>query len=194
MKGRKADHPALAEAKGNPGKRRPRKTAAAGGGSGGLRPPPWLKKSREAMKVWNETAPLLIRINALTDLDRNPFARYCRYVVDWLAADAAVQAEGVFFDAIDTNGNATKKRHPAFHAREALEKTLSAIEASFGMRPDKRFEMLRNQAALGGVGFGDLFNRPPPQPDAPETDTPVKPDDIINTAARLNSAPPTRLQ
>lgn len=188
MKGRKPDHPSVAEAKGNPGKRAPRKSASAPDAAGEVRPPKWLKKSRAAVEVWNEHAPLLIRINALTELDRNPFARYCRYVVDWLAADAAVQAEGVFFDAIDTNGNATKKRHPAFHARDQLEKTLSSIEASFGMRPDRRFEMLRNQASIG-ASLGDLFSRAGPKPEA--APAPAARADIIGAGARFDSAPPT---
>lgn len=191
MKGRKADHPEIAALKGNPGKRQPRAPAAVKPISvGGAKPPRWLSKSRAAVTVWNEIVPLLQRINAFDPLYEKPLSRYCRYVADWLVADAAVLKEGSWYDGIGTNGEPTKKRHPAFQARVDLEKMLSQIEASFGMRPDKRYEMLRNQAAIPGAG--DLFGARAPEKPAMATERVVD-DDIIGSASRFDSAPP-RLQ
>lgn len=193
MKGRKPEGDAIHLAKGNPGKRRRSPTSAAPALVNGVAPPKWLKKSRAASEVWATLAPALARINALSDLDAFPFARYCRYVVDWIAADESVRKEGVWYDAVDTNGNATKKRHPAFHARQELDKVLREIEAAFGMRPDTRFKILRDQAAAAGHGLGGLFgDEPAPQPrdDAPARDPVAEP---IGSLTKLDSLPPGTL-
>lgn len=158
----------------------------------GVTPPKWLKKSRCASDIWNTLAPLLVKINALSALDAFPLARYCRYAVDWIAADEAVRKEGVWYDTTDTNGNATKKRHPAFHARQELDKVLREIEAAFGMRPDTRFKILRDQAAAAGHGLGGLFgDEPPPgRSDAPRPDSDGDP---IASMTLLDSPPPGSL-
>ena len=148
-RGRKPDPPGLQAAKGNPGRRRTSASARpAAAASGTVRPPKWLKKSAAATRIWNELAPLLEKLNALQAIDAFPLARYCRYAVDWVAADEAVRKEGVWYDTTDSNGAATKKRHPAFHARHELDKVLQGIEVAFGMRPDARFKMLRDQALV----------------------------------------------
>ncbi|BCJ90031.1 hypothetical protein IZ6_07660 [Terrihabitans soli] len=202
-RGRKPDAPGLQEAKGNPGKRQKSKAKQASKpaepkptpvAAGGVKPPKWLRRSPAATEVWNEFAPLLTKLNLLTPLDAFPFARYCRYVVDWLAADKAVSKEGVWFNATDTNGEKTKKRHPAFHARQELEKCLSSIEAQFGMRPDSRYKLLAEQARA--LGFGGLFDQPAASGD--NTETPAQPDavdeddigDVIGVMKGMDSPPP----
>ena len=173
-RGRKPDSAETQALKGNP-----RKSTTARRASdtldpviaGKVVPPRWLKKSRTATEVWNSLAPLLSRLNALTQLDAFPLARYCRYVVDWVAADEAVRKEGVYFNALDTNGSPTKKRHPAFQARKDLERDLEALEEAFSMRPDARFKMLRDQALAPSMGplFGAGDDKKPePSADKPE--------------------------
>lgn len=157
-RGRKPDTADLQAAKGNPGKRarRPVPKAVA---LGEVKAPAWLRKSPVASQMWRTLSPLLQSLNALTPLDSFPLARYCRYVADWVVADEAVRLEGVWYDAVGTNGEPTKKRHPAFHARHDLDKTLRELEAAFGMRPDARYKMLRDQAVVAGHGplFAGVF-------------------------------------
>lgn len=208
MRGRKPDTPEQQADKGAPGKRMTQKEvqterskkASSPVAMSGVRPPKWLKRSRKATEVWNDLAPQLARLNLLSTLDASPFARYCRYVVEWIAADLAVQKEGTWFDAEDTNGKPTKKRHPAFQAVQDLEKMLREMEATFGMRPDARYKIMRDQAAARGLGadFGDLFGAEKPSSpraeDETEPQTPqAQPEDVVGALASFNSPPPGRM-
>lgn len=207
MRGRKPDTAQQQADKGAPGKRMSQKAVqtertktATPITVGNTRPPKWLKKSRKATEIWNDLAPKLQRLNLLSELDAGPLARYCRYIVEWIAADLAVQQEGTWFNATDTNGNETKKRHPAWQAVQDIEKMLRDLEATFGMRPDARYKIMRDQAAARGLGgdFGGLFGDQPPaspanSPDEPEAPQSAQSDDVIGLLAAFNSAPPGQL-
>jgi len=204
-RGRKPDTPEQQVEKGAPGNRISQrdasaikaKTPAKPVSVGNAHPPKWLKKSRKATEIWNELAPLLKSMNLLTALDAGPFARYCRYVAEWIAADQAVQKEGTWFDTVGTNGEPTKKRHPAWQACQDIEKMLRELEATFGMRPDARYKIMRDQAAA--LGFGQLplwaggeradrsdgDESAPPEPQAT---------DAVGALKNFDSPPPTRLQ
>ncbi|MBX4944627.1 phage terminase small subunit P27 family [Rhizobium binae] len=205
-RGRKPDTDEQQAAKGNPGKRmsqqdveKAKTKQAAPVTIGKVRPPKWLKRSRKATEVWNELAPQLERLNLLSNLDANPFARYCRYVVEWISADVAVQKEGTWFNGKDTNGNDTKKRHPAFQAVQDLEKMLREMESTFGMRPDTRFKIMRDQAAAHGLGNLPLWGDQQPQPQQQSAgqeqipSTHAEPEDLVGILAGMNSAPPGRM-
>lgn len=138
--------------------------------------------------------PLLARMNLASELDAQPLGRYCRYVVEWIAADEAIRREGTWFNAVGTNMEPTKKQHPAFKAWQALERVLSDIESSFGMRPDSRFKILRDQAAaLGGLPLWEA-NREAAMPDAsPPSPAASGDDDPIGLLARMDAPPPGTL-
>lgn len=196
MRGRKPDDAGLQAAKGNPGRRRPKAADAAPVNPGEIKPPRWLAKSRKAMEVWREHVPLLARLNFVNALDAQPIARYCRFVVEWVAADEAIRKEGTWYDATDTNGNSTKRQHPAFKAWQSLEKVLGDIEASYGMRADARFKILRDQSvALGGMGGLPLFGDKAPErqvQDVESTDAPAPAidNDPIGALSRMDATPP----
>ena len=190
-RGRKPDTPELQAAKGAPGKRRISTVKPQPLVIGNVRPPKWLKKSRKATEVWNDLAPRLSRLNLLSELDAVPLGRYCRYVVEWIAADLAVQKEGTWYAAVGTNGEALKKRHPAWQACQDIERMLRETEASFGMRPDARYKIMRDQALSHGLLplFGDDENResagPPREGSAPE-------EEALGLLGNFDSAPPIR--
>lgn len=209
-RGRKPETAELQAVKGAPGKRMSHQAAAAirsaieDGGKrktpaklepiqiGQARPPKWLRRSRKAIEVWNELAPLLGNLNLVSSLDAIPLGRYCRYVVEWIAADQAVRKEGTWYTAKGTNGEDLKKRHPAWQACQDLEKMLREIEAAFGMRPDSRFKILRDQTTVAH-GALPLFDRDEEQrqPDAQPPTNPAEADPLGLLAA-FDSAPPTR--
>lgn len=188
-RGRKPDTAEMQEAKGNPGKRRIAPGRLSPLHIGQVRPPKWLKRSRKATEFWNDLAPLLVKINLLTDLDAHPFGRYCRYLAEWIVADQVVQKEGTWFNATGTNGEATKKRHPAWQACQDIERILAEMESSFAMRPDARYKVMRDQALANGVL--PLFDRDKgsdsEQPAAPAE---VSEDDATGMLASFDSSPP----
>lgn len=202
-RGRKPDTPEHQNAKGAPGNRmsqaerksiqseKPKAVAI-----GKTLPPKWLRRSASATKIWNELAPLLQRMNLLTDLDAQAFARYCRYVAEWIVADQVVRKEGTWFNAVGTNGEATKKRHPAWQAMQDIEKMLREMEATFGMRPDARYKIMRDQAAAHGFGSMPLFGgQDRPASGGAEVSEPESTDqhEVIGALGAYNSAPPDRL-
>jgi P27 family predicted phage terminase small subunit len=185
-RGRKPDGAELQAAKGNPGRRKPKVPAVAKPGD--IVRPKWLAKSRRALEVWQQLVPILQRLNLATELDAQPLARYCRYVVEWVAADEHIRKEGTWYVGTDTNGQPTKRIHPAFKAWHSLEKLLADIEASYGMRADARFKILRDQAAvLGGLPLFDSQGRG--GSDAPRVTVPEE-EDAIGALARLDGPPP----
>lgn len=198
-RGRKPDGPALQAAKGNPGRRKPKPPVEiAPVAVGAIRPPKWVAKSPRAVAVWNDLVPMLARLNLVTELDAYPLARYCRYLCDWVTADEAVRKEGSWFDTVGTNGEPTKKRHPAFHARTELEKSLREIEEAFGARPDARYKILRDQAAAMGAGnlplFGDGAERSPGMVAGRKDPGEVEPApaEIVGILGQFDSNPPGR--
>jgi len=164
---------------------------------GNVRPPKWLKKSRKATEIWNDVLPQLLQLNLATQLDALALGRYCRYVAEWIAADLTVQKEGTWFDAIGTNGEPTKKRHPAWQACQDIEKMLRETEAAFGMRPDARYKIMRDQAASHGLLplFGnDAGNADTRQDAASAAATSTQPEDNpVGLLAEFDSPPPSRM-
>lgn len=202
-RGRKPQTAQQQAMKGAPGKRMSQAEAAAIRTStklapvqiGNVRPPKWLKKSRKATEIWNDVLPQLLQLNLATQLDALALGRYCRYVAEWIAADLTVQKEGTWYDAVGTNGEPTKKRHPAWQACQDIEKMLRETEAAFGMRPDARYKIMRDQAASHGLM--PLFDRgeqreekADPSPSAPK---PTPDEDALGILSQFDSPPPTRV-
>lgn len=199
-RGRKPEPAEVQAAKGAPGKRMTGKEAAAVRATsrpapiqiGNVRPPRWLKRSRKATEIWNDVLPQLLQLNLATQLDALALGRYCRYVAEWIAADLTVQKEGTWFETVGTNGEPTKKRHPAWQACQDIEKMLRETEAAFGMRPDARYKIMRDQAVSHGVM--PLFDReqsesrvePAPSQQVPE-------EDALGILANFDSPAPTRV-
>lgn len=201
-RGRKPEPAEVQAAKGAPGKRMSQKEAAAVRSStkfapiqiGNVRPPRWLKRSRKATEIWNDVLPQLLQLNLATQLDSLALGRYCRYVAEWIAADLTVQKEGTWFEATGTNGEPTKKRHPAWQACQDIEKMLRETEAAFGMRPDARYKIMRDQAASRGLLplFGGGEDETPSER-PPATNPAQAEDDAIGMLAKFDSQPPERM-
>lgn len=197
-RGRKPESPAQQAEKGAPGKRMSQAEATAVRSSGRVqpvqigkvRPPKWLKRSRKATEIWNDVLPQLLQLNLATQLDALALGRYCRYVAEWIAADLTVQKEGTWYDTKGTNGEPTKKRHPAWQACQDIEKMLRETEAAFGMRPDARYKIMRDQAASHGLLplFGDDDGER-----APAAREPAPEEDALGVLSQFDSPPPSRI-
>ena len=199
-RGRKAEPAAVQAAKGAPGKRMSGKEAAAIRSStkvapiqiGNVRPPRWLKRSRKATEIWNDVLPQLLQLNLATQLDALALGRYCRYVAEWIAADLTVQKEGTWFETVGTNGEPTKKRHPAWQACQDIEKMLRETESAFAMRPDARYKIMRDQAVSHGLMPLFDHERSDEQRSDPVERTSSPDDDALGILATFDSPPPSR--
>jgi hypothetical protein len=73
---------------------------------------------------------------------------------------------------------------------------LRDLESTFGMRPDARYKIMRDQAVAQGLGGSlPLFDdQPPAASDAPQQpSTASEPDDMIGFLQGFNSVPPGQL-
>jgi P27 family predicted phage terminase small subunit len=164
-RGRKPDAPALAAAKGNPGRRR-RDTpaaraaelaAAAAESADPLAPPRYLRdaKLRPALAIWRQLVGELRRFNLLDTLDRGTFAMYCVHMADWIAATKDIAKYGHSYTAKNVNNDDLMRLNPAVKVRELAERHILEIGSRFGLDPASRYRLLRDQSAapLGGL-FG----------------------------------------
>lgn len=170
-RGRKPQPEAVAEAKGNPGRRRRARhpPAAETPTSGG--PPPEL--DGDARRIWLAVAPELTRLNFLRDIDRQAFARYCVHLARWweLTQDIALHGETY---VTESNHGTMERVRPAFIVRERIEKRLEVAEDRFGLNPASRQQIMQRLAGLvPPAPTGNLFqgegedassDRPPAPP------------------------------
>ncbi|NTF80836.1 phage terminase small subunit P27 family [Agrobacterium rhizogenes] len=207
-RGRKPDTAEQQAAKGAPGKRMTSQQAQQVRAAppvaisvGRVIPPKWLTKNRKAVEVWNEIVPNLQRLNLINELSSGPFARYCVYVVGWIAAAETVRKDGAWYDATGTNGEPLKKMHPAFKAMESYQKFFNDIEPSFGLRPDAHYKIMRDQAAAYGLGNLPLWGgqqptdgdkNKPSAGDAPDSKPEAGQQDAVGLLKAFDSAPPSR--
>ena len=95
-------------------------------------PPVELETAAQA--VWDRLAPGLIEARVLTAWNVDSFAVYCRSVALFNRAVAEVEAEGA----------STERKYqgvvpsPAFRAMIAMQKTMTALGAKFGLSPADR--------------------------------------------------------
>lgn len=176
MMGRRRDPKAIQDIKGNPGRRplgdapgsgadapgaaaadMPGQAAAAellppDPGAGNV--PLWLQAEdqAEARAVWEDLAPQIVATNLMRTTDRQAFGRYCRYIVEWRAADRKL-ADGehdVCYETDSAHGKMMRV-NPWFLVRDRLERNLLGLEDRFGLSPAARQTVISRQAAIANL-------------------------------------------
>lgn len=173
MRGRKPDGKERQRAKGNPGRRAPRKkretaeqAAAAVASAAPSSPdsavpaadqPAIARKShpkfldaprlKEALAIWRELEPDLRRLKLLQPLDRFTFAMYCVHMSDWITATRDIKQRGQWKQVKNINGDPMPRMNPSVKVREIAERHILEISARFGLDPANRYKLLRDQAA-----------------------------------------------
>lgn len=162
---------AVAQAQGNPGRRRIGADPAPADDAQASSAPDWL--SPGALAVWTRLAPELTRLRLLSRADGLTFGRYCQLFALWLEAKAGVDLHGIVVTT--TSEHVTMDRMSKhLHAMLLLEKRLEDHEDRFGLNPANRQRIYAQRAAAGagapGAG-GELFPddaaSKPPKPSAP---------------------------
>ena len=201
MRGRTPDAPGLQAAKGNPRQRKRKHSvrsaeeraaaiaqALAPGDTFG--PPDFMAESTAfdpAIAVWKELSPELKRIGLLERLDRYSFAMYCVHMADWIAATREIAAGGAHYKAKNINGELIERMRPSVKVREIAERHILDHGERFGLNPQTRFKLLRDQSLIGA---GPLFGADAPKPPA-EGDTTTE--DPVGMMARMGGEPPPQL-
>lgn len=205
--GRKPDTPQMQAAKGNPGKRMTKAeravaesariaeliAAAPAESSDSFAPPAMLEDERfaPALRVWRELVPELRALNILSTLDRQAFAVFCVAVGDYWQAVDDIRTRGMTYMATTHSGNKMLRVNPAVSVKERLGKFIFDASAEFGLTPLRRYNLMREMAAHGGMPNPNAgAHRPADEPASVARDD----DDLIGRATRLDSTPPQTLQ
>lgn len=172
-RGRKPDAPGLQAAKGNPRQRKARKQrtaeeraavlAAATVQGDSFGPPEFMGESSAfdaAIAVWKELSPELKRIGLLERLDRYSFAMYCVHMADWIGATRDIADHGAHYRAKNVNGDTIERMRPSVKVREIAERHIIDHGERFGLNPQTRFKLLRDQSLIPQGGLFDT-NQPP---------------------------------
>lgn len=203
--GRRPDSVATQAAKGNSGRRKSavaareakRKAAAAALieaaqalDAAGV--PEALRPNSRAAEVFARLAPHLRRTHRLDDQDLETFAILCTLLAEWQEMEEQVQEHGRW-QMIPHHANPKILKaipHPAKRARDEAFKQLMVLVPKFGLTPDDRFQMFKNQqmaAALNPDLFGEGV------PDRPQKDAADKAADepgLIGALGRFDAPPP----
>ncbi len=107
-------------------------------------PPRWLQG--EALALWTELAPALVKIGLLTVVDREALASGCRWWAIYRTADAALKRR--LIDTTPSNGR--QPRPELAIAQKAHEQALKIL-TRFGITPAER---VRLTTATPGGGHG----------------------------------------
>lgn len=181
MRGRKPDPAAIKAAKGNPGRRpiavepspeeddgldRDLELEATEVEDAKVTAPQWLNTSdlkTDAAKfisaltddIWRELHGALVGLNLLKSTDENAFARYCRYMAEWIYWTRTLDREGAYYITTSPHVGELKRPHPAFRFRKDVEQSLKELGGELGLTP----------AARQGI-FQRLAHRQPPVDEA----------------------------
>lgn len=170
MKGRKPKPAEIADAQGNPGRRRVVRPAHETPALS-LSPPKDLPAA--AKRVWQALAPELIRMKLLRLTDVGAFSRYCEHLARWAELTKQLRKDGETYVTESAHGT-MRRICPEFQVRDRLESRLEALEDRFGLTPSSRQQVLRQLSiVIPQQQGGDLLDRaaapvenqaPPPAP------------------------------
>lgn len=105
-------------------------------------PPDWLSgdfgsdMGALACNIWRQIAPLLVEARMFRQGDEFSFARYCRFLAEWITATQDIDLRGLTI--ADPRG---EHRNPSLLARQSIEKDIQALEKELGLSPRARIEV-----------------------------------------------------
>lgn len=152
-RGRKPKAAEHKEAAGNPGKRKNPKTPDTVPAIKSDAPD-WL--SPDAAKIWDRLVPKIDFY--LKSQDVEALSRYCLHVAEFWKLTARLETEGYEYESESAHGK-LKRLHPAFSARQRIERDMLALEDRFGLTVAARHQIMARLAE----GAGDFGSRIPAQ-------------------------------
>ena len=125
-------------------------------------PPSWLTDA-DGVAAWDAAVQLLTAVRIVAKSDLTALARYCKLLSEWIKLTAD----------IDTNGHTQEDRfgqnklNPSVQARDAIERSIRALEKALGLDPQSYMDLTKNiagaatgrQKAKGGKSVGGFLNK-----------------------------------
>ena len=108
-------------------------------------PPEWL--TGDALTMWHQVVPELVRLDLVKAEDQATLATYCEAWADFVSATKTIQDEGYYIEA-----RQGMLKHPAVGIKHQAMKEIRSIAAHFGLTPSTE------QALARGGGDDDQEN------------------------------------
>ena len=102
--------------------------------SGNVEPPDWWDADSPAREMWDRTAPELVRLGLLSEMEQGLFTIYCSSWEEWLIAMRAIETEG----AVYTTSRGVKRVSPWMTVADKAAKRMLSIAAEYGLTPRSR--------------------------------------------------------
>jgi P27 family predicted phage terminase small subunit len=121
--------------------------------AGQISPPTWLAEVEHglALQMWEQEAPEYKRLGLLTIIDREPFAKFCAYMAEWLRLTREIKAEG---EILTLNEGRNVYANPKCGLRQQAFKNADSIGRQFGWTPSARTKIaVDNPHAVSDEGI-----------------------------------------
>lgn len=166
-KGRKPQPAEVAEAKGNPGKRKSVKASPAQAGQLPVEPPAHVRTGK-ARKIWKEYAPKLKGLGFIRETDSPLFILFCDTMAEYLEARDTVAVEGFTYVTSSPHVDKIHRMHPAAMIMRRAKQDLIKLCGELGLTPSMRTQILTRLArpempadGLFGQGGESAADAPP---------------------------------
>ncbi len=136
MAGRKPTPTKLKLLRGNPGKRSLPKNEPKPAPVVSLEPPFHL--SDDAKLYWRDLAPMLARLQLLTEGDVAALELLCETRAEWRQADDAIRDEGVVYETSTETGSTIVRPRPEVAMRAGAAMRIRQLLVEFGLTPSAR--------------------------------------------------------
>jgi P27 family predicted phage terminase small subunit len=199
--GRRADPPAVQQAKGNPGrrvskveKRRAEASrvaellAASLANASGVEAPAMIAADPTAAAMWRDLAPTLMKTHRLQQQHRPLFFAFCVYYAEWVLAKEAVDRDGHVTNVRTVSGSMMPRTHPMVRIRDDALKNALELSKRFGLTPADEYSLFKDQAVAAATNPG-LFGALPTQ--RPGDEPPVQQSGgVIGKLSQFDTPPP----
>lgn len=127
-------------------------------------PPDWLTK--DALPAWRAAVDLLTRVRIVAKSDLTALARYCQLLAEWIILTDDIMVSGhTVADRFQQ-----QKLNPSVQARDAIERSIRALEKALGLDPSSYMDLTRDLAkqtqqrgkVRNGRGVGGFLNKGKP--------------------------------
>lgn len=146
-------------------------------------PPDWLDTSKQvktaaakrisarALEVWRRAYPLAEQLQLIRPTDIDAFARWCRYLAEWIEYTCEMDKRGGTYETSSPHVGLMIRLNPAAHLRRQAEQALKDLEDRLGFTPAARMRLFQQLAAQQG----SLPLEPRRSPNAAPSATPEAP-------------------
>lgn len=102
--------------------------------------------SRMSLEIWSRLHGDLEHMKLLKSTDEDAFARFCRYMAEWIDFTRQIDLEGPTYTTESNFAGKLRRPNPAVRFRKEVEQSLKDLGDSMGLTPSARQRILQHMA------------------------------------------------